>query len=89
MLGDEWFLTLRQVTMDIKELYMRFIWDSHTHTLKRLQTSSLEIISSHMMDKLLNKVHPGVIAQFHAINFMQKTIPTISLDNEMVLFQHH
>ena len=33
MLGAEWLRTFGPVTMDLKELYMIFVKDSHTHTI--------------------------------------------------------
>ena len=47
--------------MDFKELYLSFTWDFHTHTLKDLQEDSLEIISSHQMEKIFNKEHFWII----------------------------
>lgn len=40
MLGVEWLETLGPITMDFKELYMRFVQDSHNHTLKGIQAAS-------------------------------------------------
>jgi hypothetical protein len=85
VLGVEWLGTLGRVTMDFKELYMSFVQDSHTHTLKGLQVSSPEIISSHWMEKLLKKGHYGIIAQFYAIQVVQNTTPAIHLDMQRVL----
>jgi hypothetical protein len=48
--------------MDFKELYMSFIKEGKKHTLKGITSSSLEIITSHHMEKLLKKGHLGVIA---------------------------
>ena len=33
VLGDKWLRTLGLITMVLKELYMSFVKDSHTHTL--------------------------------------------------------
>ena len=52
-LGEKWLCTLGLVTMDIKELYLIFSQDSHTHTLKGIQERSLVIIISHWMENLL------------------------------------
>ena len=38
--GYEWLRTLRPVTVDFKDLYMIFSWDSHTHTLRGIQAGS-------------------------------------------------
>jgi hypothetical protein len=67
VLGVEWIHTLGPITMDYQELYMSFTQDSHPYTLQGLQVGSPEIISSHGMEKLLNKGHHGVIAQFNSI----------------------
>ena len=63
VLGAKWLCTLSPVAMDFKELYLSFTQKSHTHMLKGLLIGSLEIISSHMMKKLLNKGHIGVVIQ--------------------------
>ena len=45
ILGDEWLRTLEPITMDIKELYIIFVKDSHNHTLKGIQVGPPEVIS--------------------------------------------
>ena len=67
VLGVERLKTLGLVTIDFKELYMSFVQNSHTHTLKGIQARSPETISFYRMEELLKKDHNGVISQFHAI----------------------
>ena len=55
VLGIEWLRSLGPVTMDFKELYMSFVKDSHTHTLKGIQAGPPEVIDSHCMEKLLKR----------------------------------
>jgi hypothetical protein len=55
------------IKMDYQELYMSLTQDTHPYTLRGIQAGSLEIISSHRMEKLLKKCHHGVIAQFNDI----------------------
>ena len=59
--------------MDIKELYMSLVKDSHTHLPQGIKANPPEIISSHRMEKLLQKGHYGLIAQFHAIQGYETT----------------
>jgi hypothetical protein len=56
VLGVEWLRTLGPITMDFLELYMSFKKDGHSYTLKGLKVGSLEIVSSHHMEKLLKRV---------------------------------
>jgi hypothetical protein len=50
VLGVEWLRTLGPITMEFKELYMRFVKDSCTHTLKGVQEGRLEVINSHFIE---------------------------------------
>ena len=71
VLGVEWLCTLGTITMYFKELYLNFYQKSHIHTLKHIQAGSLEIISSHRMEKLFKKGHSSVVAQFNAIQVIR------------------
>jgi hypothetical protein len=62
VLGEEWLCTLGPITMDFKDLYMRFTKEGHKHTLKGITSGSPEIITSHHMEKLLKKGHSSIIA---------------------------
>lgn len=70
VLGVEWLYTLGPVTMDFNELYITFTHKYHTGILKEIWDGSPEIISSHRMEKLLNKCHLGVVAQFKSIQVL-------------------
>ena len=85
VLGAEWLRTLGPITMDFKELYMRFTLDSYTYTLKGLDGGKPEIISSHRMEKLLKKGHHGVIARLNAIQVMEDIEPEIHPDMQAIL----
>jgi hypothetical protein len=52
--------------MDFKDLTMQFDQEGHQYKFQGIIVGSLEIISSHCMEKLLKKGHSGVIAQLHA-----------------------
>ena len=67
VLGADWLRNLGPILMDFKELTMQFDQEGHQYKFQGITASSPEIISSHCMEKLLKKVHSGVIAQLHAI----------------------
>jgi hypothetical protein len=58
----EWLHTLGLVTMDFKDLYMKFNKEGKKYTLKGITFGSPGIITSHHMEKLLNKGHSFIIA---------------------------
>jgi hypothetical protein len=89
VLGVEWLCTLRQITMDYQELYMIFTQEAHTYSLHGLHVGSPKIINFHIMEKLLNKSHHTVIAQFNSIQVQETSSPTIHLDLQLVLDKHH
>jgi hypothetical protein len=60
--GVEWWRNLGPITMDFKELYMRFVKDCHTHVLQGIQDGPPKVTSSHRMEKLLKKEHSGIIS---------------------------
>jgi hypothetical protein len=53
--------------MHFKDLTMQFDQEGHQYKFQGITTGSLEIISSHHMEKLLKKDHSRIIAQLHAI----------------------
>lgn len=55
VLRGEWLRTLRAITMIFKELDIRFVKDSHTHTLKGIRASPPKIIICHDTENILNK----------------------------------
>jgi hypothetical protein len=70
VLGSKWLCTLGLVTMDFMELFMCFMQEGKKHILKRITSNSPEIITSHRMEKLLNKGHMGVIAKFNTVQLV-------------------
>ena len=72
VLGAKWLHTLGAVTMAFNKLYLSF-----THALKGLYASSPEIISSHQIEKILKNNNSGIIAHFHTIQALYKSIPKI------------
>jgi hypothetical protein len=67
MLGAEWLRTLGPILMDFQNLTMQFDQGGHQYKFQGITAGSLEVISSHRMEKLLKKGHSGVIAQLHTI----------------------
>jgi hypothetical protein len=65
--------------MDFKELYMIFVKDSYTHTLKGIQVGPREVISSHQMEKHLKKGLYIIITQLHTIQALENNPPKIPL----------
>jgi hypothetical protein len=61
VLGADWLRTLGPILMDLKDLTMQFDQEGHQYKFQGITISSLEIISSHHMEKMLKKVHSGVI----------------------------
>ena len=53
--------------MYFKDLYIIFTKGEQKHTHKDPTSSSPHIITSHSLEKLLNKGHSNVIAQFDVI----------------------
>ena len=45
VLGAEWLCTLGPITMDFKELYLRFTHGSHTYTLKGIQEGTSQSLA--------------------------------------------
>ena len=88
VLGAEWLRTLGPITMDFQELYMSFKQNNHTHTLRGLQAGPPSIISSHRMEKLLKKVHHGIVAQFNAIQVVETQSPQIHPEMQQILTKH-
>lgn len=76
------------VTMDFKELYMRFVKDSRTHTLKGIQEGPPKVINLHCMEKLIKKGHSYIIAQLHAIQALEATPPALPIDLQQMLDNH-
>ena len=60
-------MTLGPILVDFKELTMQFDQEGHQYKFQGVIVGSLEIISSHRMEKLLKTGHSGVISQLHAI----------------------
>jgi hypothetical protein len=85
VLGVEWIHTLGPITMDYQELYMSFHHEAHSYTLRGIQLGSLEIISSHRMEKLLKKGHHGVITQFNAIQVTEQASQVVPPSLQLIL----
>jgi len=78
VLGVEWIRTLGPILIDFKELTMQFHQEVQQYKFQGIIIGSLEIISSHRIEKLLEKGHSGIISQLHAIQ-ATKT-PSVSHD---------
>jgi hypothetical protein len=55
--GAEWLRTLGPILMDFKEITMKFNQEGQQYKFKGITFISLEITSSHCMEKILEKVH--------------------------------
>jgi hypothetical protein len=86
VLGADWLRTLGPILMDFKDLTMQFNQEGHQYKFQGITADSLEIISSHYMEKLLKKGHSGAIAQLHAIQ-ATKT-PLVPKDLQAILSKH-
>jgi hypothetical protein len=86
VLGANWLRTLGPILMDFKDLTMQFNQEGHQYKFQGITVSSPEIISSHLMEKLLKKGHFGVITQLHAIQ-ATKT-PSVLQDIQAILSKH-
>jgi hypothetical protein len=72
--------------MDFKELTMQFDQEGHQYKFQGITVGSLEVISSHRLEKLLKKGHFGVIAQLHAIQGTET--PPVPHDLQALLSKH-
>jgi hypothetical protein len=86
VLGVEWLHTLGPITMDFKDLTMQFQQEGQQYKFQGITTGSLEIISSHHMEKLLKKGHSGIISQLHSIQAVET--PSVHPDLQSILSQH-
>jgi hypothetical protein len=86
VLGADWIRTLGPILMDFKSLTMQLDQECHQYKFQSIMTDSPEVISSHRMEKLLKKVHSGVIAQLHAIQATET--PLVSEDLQALLSKH-
>jgi hypothetical protein len=86
VLGADWLRTLGPILMDFQNLTMQFDQGGHKYKFQGITVGSLEIISSHRMEKLLKKGHYGVIAQLHTIQ-ATKT-PPVPQDLQALLSKH-
>jgi hypothetical protein len=86
VLGADWLRTLGHILMDFKELTMQFNQEGHRYKFQGITVGSPEIISSHHMEKMLEKGHSGVISQLHS---MQATeTPSVPQDLQTILSKH-
>jgi hypothetical protein len=74
VMGGEWLRTLGPILMDFKELIMQFIHDGQQHKFQGITTSSPNIITSHLMEKLLKKGLSGIIAQLHSFKPLRQPL---------------
>jgi len=86
VLGVEWLRTLGPILMDFKKLTMEFDQEGQQYKFQGITVGSLEIISSHRMEKLLKKGHSDITAQLHAIQ-ATKT-PSVPQDLQSILSKH-
>ena len=83
--GTQQLQILGPMLWDFAKLWMHFLVNGKKHTFNGLQLGSLSIISSHCMEKILNKNSHGVIAQFHSIQMQPLTVSTTPLALQQIL----
>ncbi|KAH9292048.1 hypothetical protein KI387_042763 [Taxus chinensis] len=88
VLGAQWLCTLGPMLWDFLELRMQITNSGQKHTLKELLSGSVRIISSHRMEKLLNKGSHGVIAQLHSIQLHSTSTLTHPTPFQAILNKH-
>jgi hypothetical protein len=86
ILGADWLRTLGPILMDFKALTMKLDQEGHQYKFQDIIVGSLEVISSHRMEKMLKKGHFGVIAQLNVIQ-ATKTPPVLH-DLQALLSKH-
>jgi hypothetical protein len=86
VLGVDWLRTLAPILMDFKDLTMQFDQEGHQYKFQGITTSSPEIISYHLMEKLLKKGHSSVITQLHAIQATETHF--VPQDLQAILSKH-
>jgi hypothetical protein len=86
VLGADWLRTLGPILMDFKELTMQFDQEGHQYKFQGITAVSPEIISSHLMEKLLKKDHSSVISQLHAIQATETH--SVPQDLQAILSKH-
>ena len=72
--------------MDFKALTMQFEQEGHQYKFQGVNVGSPEVISSHHMEKLLEKGHFGVISQLHSIQATET--PSVPQDLQAILSTH-
>ena len=88
VMEEEGLWNFGPITMNFKEIYIRFIKEGHKHHLKGIHASSSNSTISHYMEKLLKKFHSCTIAQFNAIQATGTTPQDVDLEFKIVIFKH-
>jgi hypothetical protein len=86
LLGEEWLRTLGPILMYFKKLTMQFNQEGQKYKFQGITSSSLEIISSHHMEKMLKKGNSSIISQLHAIQ--ETETPFLLQDLQSILSKH-
>jgi hypothetical protein len=83
----EWLHTPGPIRMVFKDLTMKFQHDGQQYKCQGIIASSPEIISSHSMEKILKKVHSGIVAQIHSIHVVET--PFVHPNLHSIISRHH
>jgi hypothetical protein len=86
MLGIEWLHTIGPITMDFNDLTMQFQQEGQQYKFQGITTGSPKIISSYRMEKLLGKIHFGIIAQVYSIQAVET--PPVHPNLQAILSLH-
>jgi hypothetical protein len=86
VLGENWLRSLGPILMDFKELTMQFDQEGQQYKFQGIIVGSLNIISSHRMEKMLKKGHSSIIAQLHVIQATET--PSVPQDLQSIISKH-
>jgi len=67
VVGVQWLETLGNITMNLKQHFMRFKLDGIQYQLDGFVPPPSQVISSHRMEKLIWKGAPGIIARCYSL----------------------
>jgi len=67
VLGVQWLKTLRNITMNLKEHFMRFKLNGIQYQLNKFVPPPSQVISSHRIKKLIEKRSNGLITRCYAL----------------------
>ena len=67
ILGIQWLIRLGTISTNYNELFMRFKLERIQYELKGLKFGPSQVMSSHIMEKLLKKGSKGVVVKIYSM----------------------